>query len=59
MIFEKLKSLIVDQMGVPEAAVTLDASFDEDCGRRGELPPAEAGPVNQRPAATDGRRGTS
>ena len=32
MIFEKLKSLIVDQMGVPEAAVTLDASFEEDLG---------------------------
>ena len=30
MIFEKLKSLIVDQMGVPEAAV--DASFEEDLG---------------------------
>jgi acyl carrier protein len=32
VIFEKLKSLIVDQMGVPEAAVTLDASFEEDLG---------------------------
>ena len=32
MIFEKLKSLIVDQMGVPDAAVSLDASFDEDLG---------------------------
>ena len=32
MIFEKLKSLIVDQMGVPEASVTLDASFEEDLG---------------------------
>ena len=32
MIFGKLKSLIVDQMGVPEAAVTLDASFEEDLG---------------------------
>ncbi|MCI9466661.1 MAG: acyl carrier protein [Ruminiclostridium sp.] len=31
-MFEKLKSLIVDQMGVPEAAVTLDASFEEDLG---------------------------
>ena len=32
MIFEKLKSLIVDQMGVPESSVTLDASFEEDLG---------------------------
>lgn len=32
MIFEKLKSLITDQMGVPESSVTLDASFEEDLG---------------------------
>ena len=32
MIFKKLKSLIVDQMGVPESSVTLDASFEEDLG---------------------------
>ena len=32
MIFEKLKSLIVDQMGVRECSVTLDGSFEEDLG---------------------------
>ncbi len=32
MIFEKLKSLIIDQMGVPESSITLDASFEEDLG---------------------------
>lgn len=32
MIFEKLKGLIMDQMGVPESSVTLDASFEEDLG---------------------------
>lgn len=32
MIFEKLKSLIVDQLSIPETSITLDASFEEDLG---------------------------
>lgn len=32
MIFEKLKDIIVDQLGVEEAAVTMEASIQEDLG---------------------------
>lgn len=32
MIFEKLKSLIVDQLSVPESSITMDANFEEDLG---------------------------
>lgn len=32
MEFEKIKSVIVDQLGVDEALVTMDASFADDLG---------------------------
>lgn len=32
MEFEKVKSIIVDQLGVDESAVTMDASFIDDLG---------------------------
>ena len=32
MEFEKIKSIIVDQLGVDEALVTIDASFADDLG---------------------------
>ncbi len=32
MEFEKVKSIIVDQLGVEESAVTMDASFIDDLG---------------------------
>ncbi len=32
MIFEKLKDIIVDQLGVDEAAVSMEASIQEDLG---------------------------
>ena len=31
-IFEKIKSIIVEQLGVPEASVTEEASFIDDLG---------------------------
>ncbi len=31
-IFEKVKEIIVDQLGVPENSVTLEASFVDDLG---------------------------
>lgn len=31
-VFEKVKSIIVEQLGTVEAAVTLDASFIDDLG---------------------------
>ena len=31
-IFEKVKGIIVEQLGVAEAAVTMDASFIDDLG---------------------------
>lgn len=31
-IFEKVKNIIVDQLGVAEASVTLEASFIDDLG---------------------------
>ena len=30
--FEKIKSVIVDQLGIDESAVTMDASFVDDLG---------------------------
>ncbi|MFO7611005.1 MAG: acyl carrier protein [Clostridia bacterium] len=32
MVFEKVKGIIVDQLGVDEDQVTMDASFIEDLG---------------------------
>lgn len=32
MEFEKIKSVIVDQLGVDESQVTMDASFADDLG---------------------------
>jgi len=32
MIFEKLKDIIVDQLGVDEAAVTMEANIQDDLG---------------------------
>ena len=32
MEFEKLKAILVDQLGVDEALVTIDASFADDLG---------------------------
>lgn len=32
MEFEKVKSIIVDQLGVDESAVTMEASFIDDLG---------------------------
>ena len=32
MEFEKIKNVIVDQLGVDESKVTLDASFTDDLG---------------------------
>lgn len=32
MEFERVKQVIIDQLGVDEAAVTMDASFVEDLG---------------------------
>ena len=31
-VFEKVKTIIVDQLGVSEATVTMDASFIDDLG---------------------------
>ena len=31
-VFEKVKNIIVDQLGVSEATVTMDASFIDDLG---------------------------
>ena len=31
-VFEKVKGIIVDQLGVSEASVTMDASFIDDLG---------------------------
>ena len=31
-VFEKVKGIIVEQLGVAEAAVTMDASFIDDLG---------------------------
>ena len=31
-VFEKIKSIIVEQLGVQEAAVTMEASFIDDLG---------------------------
>ncbi len=31
-VFEKVKTIIVDQLGVSEASVTMDASFIDDLG---------------------------
>lgn len=32
MIFEKVKSVIVEQLGVDEAEVTMEANFSDDLG---------------------------
>ncbi len=32
MIFEKVKSVIVEQLGIDEAEVTMEASFTDDLG---------------------------
>lgn len=32
MVFEKVKSVIVDQLGIDEAEVTMEANFTDDLG---------------------------
>ena len=32
MVFEKIKEIIVDELGIDEAKVTMDARFREDLG---------------------------
>lgn len=32
MVFEKVKSVIVEQIGIDEAEVTMDAKFSDDLG---------------------------
>ena len=32
MVFEKIKEIIIDELGIDEAKVTMDARFKEDLG---------------------------
>ena len=34
MVFEKVKSVIVEQLGLDEAEVTMEANFADDCAPR-------------------------